>query len=315
MRVLSVVLTAVVGVSMLGVVPATAAPPVQCAPGSIWKPVVGQCVIVVTPPGDPGSPGDPEQPAPPVGGGGGSPPLDPGCTDSVYNAEVPCEVDGGWHWVQGWNAYARPADPQPDTSNPLWEGHTDGAVYEIGTMVGSVLGVGLTLPRWSATPPWVDVPDPRVLAQQAIEQMDLRAITIGIVPDDGPGSVGLVGLPTWMWAQAPGDNTMGPITRTASASGHTVTATGRVEKVAWDMGDGATVTCTGPGKPYEDVYLDSDSPVCGHRYQDQGEHQVSATSHWAIAWSGMGQSGTIALQLQESTTIKIGEAQVLNTLP
>lgn len=315
MRVLSLVMVATIGVSLLAVTPAAAAPPVQCGPGSIWDPVVGQCVIVVTPPMSPGSAGEPEQPTWPSGGGGASPPVNQQCTDSVDNAEVACEVDGGWHWVSGWNAYARTADPQPGKSNPVWEGNTDGAIYEIGTMVGSVLGVGLSLPRWSPTPPWVDVPDPRVLAQEAVERMDLRAITIGIVPDDSPGSVGLVGLPTWMWAQAPEDNTMGPITRSASASGYTVTATGHVEKVAWEMGDGATVTCTGPGKPYEDVYMDSDSPVCGHRYEDQGDHPVTATSYWAIDWSGMGQSGTIALQLQESTTITIGESQVLNTRP
>lgn len=314
MRVLSLAMTVLLGVSMHGVSPATAGPPVRCAPGSIWKPVVGQCVIVVTPPSSPGDPGDPEQPDP-VGGVSASPSAQPRCTDSVDNTEVACEREGGWHWVQGWNAYARPADPQPDRSNALWEGKTDGAIYEIGTFVGNVVGVGLSLPRWSATPPWVNVPDPRILAQQAIEQMNLQAVTIGIVPDDGPGSMGLVGLPTWMWAEAPGENTMGPITRSASASGYTVTATGRVDKVAWDMGDGATVTCTGAGKPYEDVYMDSDSPVCGHRYQDQGDHPVTATSYWAIDWSGMGQSGTISLQLQESTTIRIGEAQVLNTLP
>lgn len=301
---------------MLGVAPAVAAQPVQCAPGSIWDEGEGQCVISVAPPNDPGSHGEPAQPAPPDGGGGASPPVKPRCTNSVDNTEVACETGDRWHWVQGRNAYARPADPQPDQSNVVWEGNTDGEIYEIGNSLGGPnVGVGLSLPRWSATPPWLDVPDPRSLAQQAIEQMNLQAITIGIVPDDGPGSMGLVGLPTWMWAQTPGGNTMGPITRSASTAGYTVTATGRVDKVAWDMGDGATVTCAGPGKPYEDAYMDSDSPVCGHRYEDQGEHPVTATSYWAIDWSGMGQSGTISLQLQESTTIRIGEAQVLNTRP
>lgn len=316
MRVLSVVLVAVVGVSMLGVEPATAAAPVQCGPGSIWKPVVGRCVIVVTPPGDPDSPRDPGQPAKSARGDSASAAA-PRCTDSLDNTEVPCEKDGGWHWVQGWNAYARAVDPQPDKSSPLWEGNTDGAIYEIAKFVGGPpdLGVMQVLPRWSATPPWVDVPDPRVLAQQAVEQMDLQAIAIGIVPDDGPGSMGLVGLPTWMWADNPGGNTMGPITRSASTSGYTVTATGRVDKVDWGMGDGSTVTCTGPGKPYEDSHMDSDSPECGHRYQDQGDYEVTAISYWSIDWSGMGQSGTIPLQLQESTTISIGESQVLNSAP
>jgi hypothetical protein len=30
-----------------------------------------------------------------------------------------------------------------------------------------------------------------------------------------------------------------------------------------------------------------------------------------VAWSGLGQSGTIPVQLRDSTTVTIGEAQVL----
>ena len=61
--------------------------------------------------------------------------------------------------------------------------------------------------------------------------MNLRPISIGIVPEDRPGSVGLVGMPVWLWAASPGPaQSWGPITRSASAGGVTVTATAKVQQ-------------------------------------------------------------------------------------
>ena len=40
-----------------------------------------------------------------------------------------------------------------------------------------------------------------MVAQSIVEQMELRAITIGMVPEDRPGSLGVVGLPLWMWVR------------------------------------------------------------------------------------------------------------------
>ena len=81
-------------------------------------------------------------------------------------------------------------------------------------------------------------PDPEVLAQEAIAQMNLSAIRIGTYPTSStisPDSMGFVGYPVWMWAQDPDEHTWGPITGSASAGGHTVTATARVSHVAWHM--------------------------------------------------------------------------------
>ncbi len=141
--------------------------------------------------------------------------------------------------------------------------------------------------------------------------MNLKAIGIGLLPEPRPGSVGLVGMPNWMWVANPTANTWGPITRSASAAGWTVTATGQVSQVSWDMGDGQVVVCTGPGTPYEDSYGKAKSPTCGHTYTRQGSYTVRATSHWVITWAGIGQAGTIPMDLTQTAAVTVGEAQVL----
>ena len=127
------------------------------------------------------------------------------------------------------------------------------------------------------------------------------------------GSVGLVGMPVWLWASSPDAQSWGPITRSASASGVTVTATAKVQRVRWQMGDGAVVVCAGPGTVYEDRFGKTDSPTCGYTYSKQGTYTVRAESQWSVAWSGMGQSGTIPVILNQATTITVGELQVLTT--
>lgn len=154
-------------------------------------------------------------------------------------------------------------------------------------------------------------PDPRQLANQAIAAMNLRPITIGIVPEPLPDHVGLVGLPAWMWVENPTENTVGPITRTAGIGAASVTATATMTHIVWTMGDGSVVTCATIGTKYEDRYGKSPSPTCGYRYTAQGARTVTATSHWTVAWTGLGQTGTIPLTFTQSVTITIGEIQVI----
>ncbi len=162
---------------------------------------------------------------------------------------------------------------------------------------------------WLAAPP--TAPDAEALARAAVSQMGLEPVSIGIVPEPLPGRVGIVGLPTWMWVEHASDTTMGPISRTATADGYSVAARAHVTHIDWSMGDGTTITCTGPGTRYEDRYGKSSSPTCGHHYTRSGSYPVSATSHWAIDWSAPGQTGAISLSLTSQTTITMGEIQVL----
>lgn len=173
---------------------------------------------------------------------------------------------------------------------------------------------------WSPDPPPGSGagPTPREVAELAVDQLNLRAIDIGIAPEPGPDSVGVVGMPVWMWAANPDSHTFGPATASASAGGITVTATARVDRVTWDMGDGTTVVCRVAGTPYRAAFGRSSSPDCGHTYTRTSSHEpgerftVTASSDWVVTWQGAGQSGTIRLDgLQRSVEIAVGEGQVL----
>ena len=274
----------------------------------------GDCILTVsTPPHGVGE-----------SGGGGTHPVDnprgpANCVnDWDHNREIPCsDPNSGW-WSPDHHCYVKPMVPQPAKSDPVWSGETVGAVY-LCTYEGAAPGTLGTSWFWSLTPPVLPAAqvDPAVLAQQIVTSMRLKAINIGIVPDDKPNSVGLIGLPTWMWVDQPARNTFGPLTRTAGAGGVTVTATATVQSIDWNMGDGHVVTCDTAGTPYQDSFGKADSPDCGYRYartsvgQPNHAYTVSATSHWAVDWRGGGQTGTINLDLTQNAQIRIGEMQVL----
>ena len=290
---------------LLSTSPASAGDPVTCTPPSVFDPRWGICTIVVSDPGDPAS-------SRPRGGDGQSGGTSPSACVMATGETVPCREGDAW-WSNSWGCYVNPLEPQPPPTDPLWAGHSSGAIYECyDPLVARNYGTALYY-RWSATPPAGPAapPDPRVLAQTAIAQMRLRAISIGIVPEPVAGRVGIIGMPTWMWVQDPGPSTLGPITRTASAGGFAVTASAKADRVVWHMGDGATVTCRGAGTPYADSFGRQPSPDCGHTYTRQGTYTVRATSYWTVQWSGMGLTGTIPLNFTDTTTITMGEAQVL----
>ena len=284
-----------------GTCTAAADAPVQCADGSSYNPRTGKCVLTVSP--TPHEATDPGTTREPVNKGPKK------CVSSFSGKEVPCRDGDSW-WSNARDCYVSLADPQPAKSDPEWEGHKTGAIYECYSpaLVGSRMYT-----FWSATSPGGPAapPDPRVLALQAIATMRLRAIGIGIVPEAQPGRIGIVGLPTWMWVADPGQHTWGPITRTASSAGYSVTATAKVRRVVWAMGDGNTVTCTERGTPYADSFGRRASPDCGHTYIRQGTYTVRATSYWRVTWTGIGQSGTIPLDFTRTAVITMGEAQVL----
>ncbi|MBK6870413.1 MAG: hypothetical protein IPK24_04035 [Kineosporiaceae bacterium] len=207
--------------------------------------------------------------------------------------------------------------PQPARSDPVWQGHQDGTIVRrlcrSIDFNGSPVGIPGP-PYWTGqAPPAVD---PAVLARQLLATLQIRAITIGMVPEAGPDKLGAVGVPVWMWAEQPTPQTVGPITASQTISGVTVSLTATLTSTDWDMGDGTTVHCTGanaPGTPYTFTTELTPSPTCGHVYTKQGNpYTITATARWQVNWTAAGQAGTIPLQLTSTTTRRVGELQVIS---
>jgi len=240
------------------------------------------------------------------GGGGGH-----GCTfDGVT---VPCQ-DPDFGYYIGHGCYWKAMNPQPVYPPP--SGHDPSktgawGVQSCYTAPGS--GVVTQTNRWMDQPP--AGPTPQQLAAEALAKIHLLGAQIGIAPK--PAGRGAVGLPVWLWtAVAP--NTWGPISASASGGGITVTVTAKAQQIAWDMGDGHSVTCANPGTPYSASYGNAQSPTCGYLYTQSsrgragGRYEITAVTSWRVEWAGGGQNGVLTPTSQAQTSVQIDEIQVVN---
>ncbi|MFE9912523.1 ATP/GTP-binding protein [Streptomyces clavifer] len=258
-----------------------------------------------------------------------------GCRGSMFSVTV-CAVDGGGSSGSSGSApagvdpastgsstkptdkcsYAIVDDPAPPPGHQSWGGHgpDDGAVYKVACDSGR--GGVVFVPTGEAGPGAPTI-DPEVVARKAAASMRL----------DGPKVVSpraagtyVVGMPMWMWAE-PSPSTFGPVSASATAGGVTVTATAEVTRLRWSMGDGATVTCHGPGTQYRKPREVTESPDCGHLYErpsyDEpgGRYRGTATSAWTITWSApaLGDGGQFTETRQAPFTVDVREVQVVNT--
>ena len=234
-----------------------------------------------------------------------------------FHTPTPCQDPAFGTWSNALQCYLKRTDPPPPPTSPLWEGHyPDGAIYDCVDAGVSGTGGG---EFWLPGPPPGAGLTPAEAAGLVVRRMVLRAAAIGIVPEDKPGSIGAVGAPVYMWT-TPGPKTFGPQVLTNSAGGIRITATAKVDRIVWTMGDGASVVCRTPGTPYEDRYGFDSSPDCGYRYtrtsagRPGNAYPITATSYWLIEWTGPGGSaGQIPLTLSSSTRIVVGELQALTT--
>ncbi|MFB7360303.1 ATP/GTP-binding protein [Streptomyces gardneri] len=243
--------------------------------------------------------------APSAGGGSGS--------GSGGTAGTPAGTSSG--------GSAKPActyvrlEPQPPAENLAWEGKTaeDGALYQVECPATGRVGVTFIPTGGGAPAPRID---PEVLARRAVDSMRLDGPLVV-----SPRAAGryVVGMPMWMWASR-SPTTYGPATASATAGGVTVTATARVSSIRWDMGDGTTVTCAGPGTPYDATQGKAPSPDCGHRYkapstaQKGGAYAGRATATWTVEWTApaLGDAGTLTETRATPFTVRVVEVQVLN---
>ncbi|MGW3149750.1 ATP/GTP-binding protein [Streptomyces sp. NPDC001177] len=210
-------------------------------------------------------------------------------------------------------------EPQPPASDPVWRGHEpgDGAIYArvcLSDALGAATGADVVPDVfWAAAPPAVTV-DPEQLAREAVDRMLLTGPALA---SPRPAGRYLVGMPMWMWVnQSP--TTYGPNSAAASLAGVTVTATAKVTRIDWQMGDGTQVTCQGPGTTYAASYGKRESPTCGHTYtrtsatQPGGKYTVTAIATWTVNWQTTGgETGQFTETRQSQKQVAIGELQVV----
>lgn len=166
----------------------------------------------------------------------------------------------------------------------------------------------------AAPPP----PSPGALAVQALNRTPLPAPRVSMSPG---GSIPLlVNLATYLWIDPA---QWRPVTASASAGAVTSTVTATPERVVWDMGQGDTVTCDGPGEPYVPTLSDDAQPSdCKFTYRASSARTpdktftVTATVEWHVTWSASGAPGGGDLGISRrssTTTVRVAELQVLNT--
>jgi len=241
---------------------------------------------------------------------------------AVTGVTVPCEVETdygmGW-WSASRGAWVVKVTPKPAPEDPRWEGNTTGDVYAYYPYVGAGAPSGLPWGGppgffWAATPPASPL-EVLQLVGQATQTLNLQAIRLGMAPTPtslNNDSIGIVGMPVWLWVASPSANTWGPISGSASGATASVTVTAQAEKVTWNLGDGSAPIVCGAGSPYDPSYGKVESPTCGTPgYTKQGTYPISAVTHWRIDYtSNVGMSGALTMELATDAQLTVGELQV-----
>ncbi|MHB1510555.1 MAG: hypothetical protein ACYCST_13495 [Acidimicrobiales bacterium] len=231
------------------------------------------------------------------------------------------------------SSWARSAQPSPAAGKPN-PNQPYGCTYGAGgASATAVLGVGGPEPgQWvfpncsgpgvidPMPPVWVTGATPAagivqvapvVVAEQAAKTLGLSSPMIEMAPPDGNPQ--LVGVATWLWVNPASWH---PLIATASAGAVTTTATATPTKVVWDMGDGASVTCAGPGVPY-DPSTPHATTDCSYTWATAGTYTVTATIDWSVTWSAAGAAGGGTLGDEAgpagAVTVDVVQSEAINT--
>lgn len=249
----------------------------DCPPDPV-NPATGLC-LSDTIPGDPGDtdPGNP-------GDTGDTDPTGPACPGAPNGA---CVNDYGFVWIgPPHNCYGFPLDPQPEPGDPLWRGHdpAEGAIWSCDPTV-SVPGNAWFVPNGAA------VIDPAQVAQQLVERAPFELANAHIAPP--PTYHTYISYSNWMWIP---EDQWHDVSVSLTVAGATVTLTATPSYTSWDMGNGETVSCVGPGREWVKG-MPEDAPTnCSYAYSTMEDPEgdtwsVSAAINYTVAWSCTGNCG------------------------
>src|SRR5690606_6862623 len=133
--------------------------------------------------------------------------------------------------------------------------------------------------------------DPRELALDAVASVEIVPPVIRTSPSERERLY--VQVPTWLWLEA---SWWQPYEATANAG--RVWSTVRATPVAttWNLGDGSSVSCRGPGTPWQ-LGVTEDASTCTHTYRTSsashpgGTFGVDATVTFEVSWTSNAAGG------------------------
>lgn len=164
---------------------------------------------------------------------------------------------------------------------------------------------------WLKRRPASDV-TPERLARRAYERIRITPPRVLTAPPRG--REGVVGLAHWFYLA---EGQWVAKSRRLRAGQVWAEATAAPQRLSIDTGDGGTLTCRGPGVPYDPArpaYRQS-SP-CSHLYRRPSDaYQVTVSVTWNGTWRGSGGTGGSLPPVTRSVTfpIRVVEAQALTT--
>lgn len=232
-----------------------------------------------TVPGNPGNtdPGDPGD----TGGDGPSGPACPGAPNGV------CVNEYGFVWIgPPHNCYGFPLDPQPEANSPLWGGHdpAKGTIWSCDPTVSVPENVWF-VPNGAA------VINPAQVAQQLVEQAPFELANAHTAP--GADYHTYINYKNWLWIP---ERQWHDVSVSLTVAGATVTLTATPSHTAWDMGNGETVSCVGPGREWVEGMPENAPTNCSFTYaalvDPEGDTwSVSAAINYAVGWTCTGNCG------------------------
>ena len=243
-------------------------------------------------------------------------------TNPLGEKVVDCSTSNGW-WSDELNCRVQLADPQPPKTDPVWEENQGGAIYKCTLVPGSRVTTERQV--FPSTLIWSDkVPegpqapvDPEQVARNLLARLGIAKPTIGTAPTSA--SMGVVGLPVWVWVEDPTTKKVGPLSDSDSERGVRVALSAKLTSITYDFGAKGTrdtIICTAPGVPFERQYADAPPPrACTYRYLKPGNYRITAIANWEVTWSGGARTGTIRTTMTDTAVVTIGENQVVNGTP
>lgn len=157
---------------------------------------------------------------------------------------------------------------------------------------------------------------PAEAGAKAVARLQLPSLAVQVGPDPQQNEWGMipVGYPVWLYAD--GETSLSD---SEEVEGLSVSLEAELTSMSFSMGDGTVVECAGPGTPHTaEVEPGEPSPTCGHTYQrvpsgSATSYTVTATAHWSVTWTAMGESGTVQDTTSSTTRLPVGELQVVIT--